>query len=634
MGTCNMESSSREGKRQTLTRMNILGVVLVLALALICSVAGATEPKRVMLLHSFGREIRPWSDYALSVRSELQRQSPWPLDITDQSLISARSDNQESEPAFVEYLRALFTRHPLDLVVCVGAPAASFVQRHRELLFLNTPMVFTAVEQRRIQYSVLTASDAVVPIRIDFLALVRSILQILPETKNLSVITGASPIERFWQGEIRREVMSLADRVSLTFYDDLSFEDILKHTTGLPPHSAILWESMIVDAAGVVYDADASFKRLHAVAKAPIFSYYEPNLGEGSVGGPYTAVLDTSRQTAATAVRILGGERPGGIRVTPIEFATPKFDWREMQRWGINQSRLPPGAEVEFREPSAWDSYRWQIIFICTVVLAQAGLISLLLRERSGRHVAEVQSRQRMSELARINRFSTAGELTASIAHEINQPLASIRVNAETMELLINGASPKMEEIREITADIRRDEERATEVIRRVRSLLRNAPFEPENVDFNGVVSETLEFASALAVSRQVKLQGALYPGPLVVAADQIQLQQVILNLIVNAMDAMADIPAADRHITVSTGRKDDFVEASISDSGPGIPVDKLADVFEPFFTTKEHGMGMGLSIARTIVEAHDGQLLAENQVKGGALFTIRLPALKATESC
>jgi hypothetical protein len=132
--------------------------------------------------------------------------------------------------------------------------------------------VFTAVEQRRIQYSVLTASDAVVPIRIDFLALVKSILQVLPETKNVLVITGASPIERFWQGEIRREVMSLADRVSLTFYDGLSFEDILKHTTELPPHSAILWESMIVDAAGVVYDADASFKRLHAVAKARILA--------------------------------------------------------------------------------------------------------------------------------------------------------------------------------------------------------------------------------------------------------------------------------------------------------------------------------------------------------------------------
>jgi C4-dicarboxylate-specific signal transduction histidine kinase len=268
------------------------------------------------------------------------------------------------------------------------------------------------------------------------------------------------------------------------------------------------------------------------------------------------------------------------------------------------------------------------------VVLAQAGLISLLLHERSRRHFAEVQSRQRMSELARINRFSTAGELTASIAHEINQPLASIRMNAETMELIVNSASPKIEEIREITADIRRDEERATEVILRVRSLLRKAPFELRNVDFNGIVSETLEFISALALSRQVKLHGALYPGPLAVAADQIQLQQVILNLIVNAMDAMADIPAADRHITVSTGRKDDFVEASISDSGPGIPVDKLTDMFEPFFTTKEHGMGMGLSIARTIVEAHDGQLLAENQIKGGALFTIRLPALKALEPC
>jgi hypothetical protein len=130
--------------------------------------AAAVESKRVMLLHSFGREFKPWSDYATTIREELKRQSPWPLDITEQSLISARSSDEDSEAPFVEYLRALFANRPLDLIVSIGAPAAGFVQRHRQELFATTPMVFTAVEERRVRYSDLTANDAVVAGRSDY----------------------------------------------------------------------------------------------------------------------------------------------------------------------------------------------------------------------------------------------------------------------------------------------------------------------------------------------------------------------------------------------------------------------------------------------------------------------------------
>jgi hypothetical protein len=120
-----------------------------------------------MLLHSFGREFKPWSEYATAIREELHRQSPWLLDITEQSVVTARSSDEDPEAAFVEYLRALFAKQPLDLIVSLGAPAAAFVQRHRQHLFATTPMVFTAVEVRRVKSSDLTANDAVVAVRTD-----------------------------------------------------------------------------------------------------------------------------------------------------------------------------------------------------------------------------------------------------------------------------------------------------------------------------------------------------------------------------------------------------------------------------------------------------------------------------------
>ena len=570
--------------------------------------------------------MKPWSDYAQGIREELNRQSRWPLTITDQSVVSARYGHSDPEIAFVDYLAALFAQQPPDVIVSMGGPAVDFAQRYRGRLFPSTPMVLTVIEQRRVDYSKLTQNDAAVPVQVSYTAVVKNILQVLPGTRNVAVVNGASPNEQFWSNEIRKEVMPLTDRIEFTFWDKLSFEDILKEAARLPPHSAILWEGMSVDAAGVVHDGADAFKRLHAVSNAPIFSYFGPLIGLGVVGGPFHAVHDTTRTMASAVVRILGGEKAGDVKMPPMQFSAPVFDWREMQRWGISESRLPPGSKIDFRDPTAWEQYRWQIALITTVMLVQAGLISALLQAHRRRRLAEVQSRQRMAELAHVNRFSMAGELTASIAHEINQPLGSILTNAETAQEILKCPSPDIEELNEIVGDILRDDRRAGEVIRRMRSLLKKAPFEAKDMDLNDLVRETVDFISGVAIARKFELVSKITPGVLPFLGDRIQLQQVILNLVVNGVDAMKDTPSERRIITIRTSRVETFAELSVSDRGPGIPEDKLKMIFEPFYTSKAEGMGMGLSIARTIVEAHHGLILAKNRDHGGASFRIRLP--------
>jgi C4-dicarboxylate-specific signal transduction histidine kinase len=236
-----------------------------------------------------------------------------------------------------------------------------------------------------------------------------------------------------------------------------------------------------------------------------------------------------------------------------------------------------------------------------------------------------VQARQRMSELAHVNRYSMAGELTASIAHEINQPLGSILANAETAQAILKSPSPDVAELNEIIGDIVRDDRRASEVIRRMRSLLTKAPFELESFDLNDVARETVEFLSTLAIGRKAELVSVITPEPLPILGDRIQLQQVILNLVVNGIDAMKDTPNENRIIGIRALRVEKFAELSVSDNGLGIPEDRVKDIFEPFYTSKPEGMGMGLSIARTIVEAHGGRLSAQNRASGGAVFSIRL---------
>jgi signal transduction histidine kinase len=238
-----------------------------------------------------------------------------------------------------------------------------------------------------------------------------------------------------------------------------------------------------------------------------------------------------------------------------------------------------------------------------------------------------------MAELAHVNRYWMAGELTTSIAHELNQPLGSILVNTETAALMLESPSLDVAELKDILSDIRRDDQRAGEVIRRLRSLLHRVPFEATEIDLNEAVAESLDLVSGLVQAREVVLSSALASGVLPIRGDRIQLQQVFLNLIVNAADAMADLDKTQRKIVVRTARNGDSAEIEIADSGPGILAGKLNEVFEPFYTTKPHGMGMGLSIARTIIEAHDGRIFAEKRAGQGALFRITLPLVRSAAS-
>jgi C4-dicarboxylate-specific signal transduction histidine kinase len=258
-------------------------------------------------------------------------------------------------------------------------------------------------------------------------------------------------------------------------------------------------------------------------------------------------------------------------------------------------------------------------------------LIFLLLFERRRRRFAEIDARQRLFELAHMNRRATAGELSASIAHELNQPLGAILNNAETMAVILKSPSPNLEEIETIASEIKRDDQRAAEVRSGLRRLLGKAAPEAQDVNLNQTVGEVLEFLSVHAITLNVALKSSLAPQALRVSGDPIQIQQVVLNLVLNAMDSVSFAANGRREVVGRTWLSDGAsAMISIADSGPGIPSDKLRQVFEPFFTTKENGMGMGLSISRTIVEAHGGLIWAENQTNGGAIFSVSLPLAQA----
>jgi signal transduction histidine kinase len=604
-------------------------LVVFLTASLFCPAGFAAESKRVMLLHSFGRDFKPWSEYAKAIRMELDRQSPWPLDIMENSLVTARFGDEDPEGPFVEYLRALFAKRPLDLIVSIGAPAANFVQRNRQRLFAGSPMVLMAVDERRVQYSNLTANDTAVAVRINYFSAFENILQVLPDTKDVIVVVGTSPIEKFWKEAIAKEVEPLANRIKLSWTDEMSFEALLKQASTFPPHTAIFWELMIVDAAGVVHEGDVPLTRLHAVARAPIFSYDESFFGSAIVGGPLLLVADSSRQTAAVAVRILGGEKPGEIKTPPVQFASPVFDWREMRRWGISESRLPAGSEIRFRLPTAWEQYRWQVLVIAAVILTQTLLIMGLLYEHQRRRRAELQSLQRMAELAHLNRVATAGELSASIAHEVKQPLAAVVAQSSAALRWLAHTTPDLNEARAALKKIVFAGNRASEIVDNLRSMFRKESSARRPLDITDLITDVIGLTSHEAQKHSILVRTTFSEAPKPqTLGDQAQLEQVFLNLVMNAIEAMNSSKSDHRVLELKTSVNEGHeVLVTVADSGPGVDAENLEKIFDAFFTTKPDGMGMGLSICRSIIESHGGRLWA---LPGdpGLIFCVSLPSV------
>lgn len=269
--------------------------------------------------------------------------------------------------------------------------------------------------------------------------------------------------------------------------------------------------------------------------------------------------------------------------------------------------------------------FRFGIVAFLATVGGTAVYWQTLRKHR--RHLAELeQARRQHAELAHVGRVSLLGELSASIAHELNQPLTAILSNAQAAIRFLNLEPANLEEVRAILQDITAANHRASEVILRMRAMIKKGEAQLEQRDLNSDIEQVLTLLHSDLVARNVTVTTEFGPGLPLVNGDHIQLQQVLLNLIINGCDAMNRLEPDDRRLRIATVRDGAaFVRVSVTDHGPGIPTEKMDRIFEPFFSTKEHGLGMGLSICRAIVKAHGGSLWAESQPGANATFHFTL---------
>jgi len=598
----------------------------VALLSLLAVESRAGEPQRVLMLHAFGHAYSPWSDMAASFRAEIIKRSPRPINLYEVSLDTTRAKDTSDDGPFTEYIKALLSGQPPDLIVPVGAPAAFFLQRNRAQLFPLAPMLILGADIRRIPGATRTERDTGVLLDLDLPAYVENILQLLPQTKNLAVVVGNSPVERYWTSELRRAFEQFADRVNITWFNDLTLSEMEERAARMPAQSVIFWFLLSEDAAGVPYSEDRALEAMREISAVPIFGIGDYQLGRGIVGGPLMRT-----KAADVALRILKGDKPSSLDPPSVRFGPPAYDSRELQRWGISEARLPHESVVHFRQPSMWEQYRWPIMAVAAIIPLQSILIGYVLFQGGRRRQAEAEAALQRQEVAHLMRVSLLGELSGSIAHEINQPLTAILSNAQAALHLLAQKSPDLAEIRDALQEIVHEDDRAGEVIHRLRSLLKKGERKGEYVNINDLVRSTIGLLNSELIGRDINVRLDLQNSEFVTRGDSVQLQQVLLNLVMNAMDAMTSTPPAQRSILISTREeKAGTVDVRVKDRGHGIPPKLNDHVFEPFYTSKDHGLGLGLALCSTIIQAHQGKLTLVNGEGGGAIAGFSLPVQKA----
>jgi signal transduction histidine kinase len=416
------------------------GWILLLLLLFATGSTGATEIRRVLIINSYGTDYEPFSYFAANFRSELSQRSSALVDVYEVSLASARFEKSGLEQPFAAYVSSLFSEHRLDLVVAIGAPAVGFVQGHRNELFTGTPMLLTGVEERRVNQLALTADDTVVAFKLDRSQVFAAMLKVLPQTKHIAVVTGSSPNNKSWRDTIALELQPHAKQVDVIWLDGLSFGEILKRATSLPPETAVYFGPVAVSSTELPLGAGSALAALRARANAPLFGAFDSYFGQGIVGGPLISLTDLGREAAIAANRILSGEKAANVKSPVLEFGALVFDWRELARWNIAESNLPPASIVQFREPVVWQKYGWYLALVAAFsVIEGACIVALLVNGRRLRRANAERARAEKEASELSGRLMHGQEeerarLARELHDDVTQRLASLAIEAGRAE--------------------------------------------------------------------------------------------------------------------------------------------------------------------------------------------------------
>lgn len=610
---------------------SLIGGFCLSLIGLSADLAGSAEiigrVPRILILYPYDERLPATSVAGEEARNRLLQATAGKIDLFSEFLDLSRFPEREHVDRMARYLGEKYRHRRPDVVIALGAETARFIAESRTAIAADARIVFCGFGGE-------TAASLNLPrdvvgglTEFDIRKTVEMAARLQPDARKLVVMAGSSEFDQTWIATARADLADIARNYDTTYLTGLSIDEFAERARQLSTDAILVVLTVFSDRTGRNFIPREALEKITAVAGAPTYGPYVTYIGHGIVGGNTVTFESMGRTVAELAIAALGNTPTADV-VVPQTFVA---DAGQLRRWGLSENALPPGTIVSFKERTLWEQYWVETVATLVVVTLQGLVIAGLLLERRRRAAAERQARARLIEVVHLNQSATAGALSASIAHELNQPLGAIRANAEAAEVILKSDKPDLQLIHQILADIRDDDQRAGDIIVRLRGMLKKrGEIELQEFDLNDTIRSAIQILRPEAERRNVVVSYRGTEAALPIRADQVHLQQVVLNLATNAMDAMLEGGSAERRLLLQTKLTEaSRVELSIADTGRGIPSDKLASVFDTFYTTKPTGTGLGLSIARAIVETYGGKIWADNRPEGGAVFRFVLPLVQ-----
>jgi signal transduction histidine kinase len=611
-------------------RTALLAVCTGLMVWIASALPSYSATRHVVLLFGERPELPTLALFQTNLVQILTSNSADRVEIYNEAMDLSRFGSNNYQPLLRDFLQAKYADKKIDLVIAILSPALDFLLNYGSVIFPGTPIVFCGIDKTELSNRSLPPNVRGILLKREFAPTVEIALSLHPKTKRAVVVAGTSDLDTRILEQAKIDFGFYENRLDFQYLTTLSLQDLLIELSHLPPRTIVFYTTLFRDGAGETLVPREVVERVSAAANAPTYGFLDQYVGRGIVGGNVSSLSAHGVEMAKLALRVLAGAETSAPQVSEVATNKLLFDWRQLHRWGISESKLPAGSEILFRESSAWEQYKPQILAITAAILTQAALIAWLIHERQYRRRAERKARQTFSELTQMNRMATAGELSGAIAHEIRQPITGMVTMANAALRWLSRENPDIGRARDAMNKVVAAGHQAGDVITNVRGLFGKDTQEKTPTDLNTLIQSVLAVTSTdlhkHSIESQLTLNEQLPP----VVGNEVQLQQVILNLVMNAIESMDS--AEPRVLSIkSENTGHNGVRVSIADTGSGISLTNLNRVFEPMFTTKARGMGMGLSICKSIIESHQGRIWVTAGAPRGSIFQFELPTSGTT---
>lgn len=605
--------------------MTRLILALILSIAGPIAASGDAVPFRVLILNSFRNSAPINEDWYNGLLRGFSLATDLRVEIDTEAPDLAHFTATDHIDDLIDFYRRNYHDRAPHLIVPTYTPALRFLLVHGEDLFPGVPMVFLGAESDFVAARQLPAHVTGTTLRADISGTLDLALNLHPEAKRVALIAGSGPHGRHMERQARKVLPAFEGRVEFIWLRGMPFDELLDAVMQLPEQTLILYLAQLQDRAGQAHVPRSTLRALAPAASAPIYGLWDTLLGHGIVGGRMVTVEEDGFLAAQMALRVLRGEAPAAVPVVARRVNPAIVDGRELVRWRIDEDRLPSGSEIRHRPLPIWEVYRGEIIVTLAVIILQGFLIVALVVSRQRLRQAQGVAAGLRNRLTRFGRERSLSTMATAVAHEINQPLIAIQNYAQAARRYLQSGIDAKPKLVELVTKIDGQVERAGAITQRVRAVVNRTEPQLSPVALAPTLAEVVALLEPEARSRGCRI--LCEPGdPPAVLADGLQIQLVMVNLLQNALRAVCSGDRFDKTVIVDVRPGSDrHLQVSIIDRGPGIAPEKAADIFEPLYSGSDGGMGLGLALCQTIIDAHGGRLWYQPNPSGGAIFRFSL---------